>query len=89
MTQLGVVGNAPQAPKQMTITERLISVRIALRSTHQRIDTAAARAGLLSPTPETAKKDAPECNDLNGVVQDIEYLCERLAQDCSEMEKIA
>ena len=89
MTQLGVVGNAPQAPKQVTITERLISVRVALRGAHQRLDSTAARAGLLTPTPQTAGKDQPECSDLHGIVGDLENLCERLMQDCNEVEKIA
>ena len=87
MTQLGIAG--AQTPKQVTITERLSSARASLRNSHQRLSNAAGRAGLLPPMPPAAEKDAPENSDLNGIVLDIEHLCERLTQDCCEVEKIA
>ena len=93
MAQLGVVGAgagivAP-TPKQLTITERLANVREALRNSHGRLNSAVSRAGLLVPTPTAGEKPAQETSDLNSIVLDIEHLCEKLTQDCSEVEKIA
>lgn len=86
MASLQAVGNSP---KVSTITERLINARGQLRNAHGRLYQSASRAGLLTPTPSKDQTAAPECSDLNGVVQDIEHLCEMLVQDCSEVEKIA
>lgn len=85
MAQLQAAGGAA---KVMTITERLSGVRGGLRNSHNRIVSAASRAGLLEPLPPASTKEAPENSDLNNIVRDIEHLCELLVQDCSEIEKI-
>jgi hypothetical protein len=51
--------------------------------------SAAGRAGVLPPVPQSAEKAVPESADLTGIVADIEGLCEFLLQDCCEVEKIA
>ena len=86
MAQLQAVSGAE---RQQTVTDRLIKARSSLRNSHGRLSSVASRAGLLTPTPTGVTKEAPECADLNGVVLDIEHLCEMITQYCAEVEKIA
>jgi hypothetical protein len=90
MAQVGAIsGSAGQIQKQPTLTERLMEARSRLRNTHGRLMSAAGRAGVLPPVPQSAEKAVPESADLTGIVADIEGLCEFLLQDCCEVEKIA